>query len=126
MELFAGVNWLAVGIGAVASFAVGWLWYSPRLFYPAWSKSAGVSHEPGDPMGAAFGSLTLGLILYAVFVGIMVAQEQVPALVFGIVTFVVMGYSNNAFKKLGPTSRTIDAGSWAVSGAINLLVQWLL
>jgi hypothetical protein len=42
------------------------------------------------------------------------------------VTFIVMGYSNNAFKKLGATSRAIDAGSWAASGVLMLLAQALL
>ena len=31
-ELVDGVSWLAVGIGAFASFLLGWLWYSPTLF----------------------------------------------------------------------------------------------
>jgi hypothetical protein len=77
-------------------------------------------------MGAAFGSLTLGLILYAVFVGVMVARGMTGPLILGIVTFIVMGYSNNAFKKLGATSRAIDAGSWAASGVLMLLAQALL
>ena len=77
-------------------------------------------------MGAAFGSLTLGLILYAVFVGVMVARGMTGPLILGILTFIVMGYSNNAFKKLGATSRTIDAGSWAASGVLMLLAQWVL
>lgn len=33
-ELTTGVSWLAVIIGAIASFVLGWLWYSPKLFGP--------------------------------------------------------------------------------------------
>ena len=29
-ELTMDVNWLAVGIGTVLSFMLGWLWYSPK------------------------------------------------------------------------------------------------
>lgn len=124
-DLFAGVGWLGVLVGAVAAFLIGWFWYSPRGFYPAWSASAGVSHQPGDPMGASFGSLIVGLILYALFVGVMMARGQCAPLVLGIVAFVIMGYSNNAFKKLGGVSRAIDAGSWGVSGLVMILAQWL-
>lgn len=124
--MFEGVNWLAVGLGFVLSFGFGWFYYGPKGFYPAWSASAGIRHEKGDPMGAAFGSLIVGLALYAVFVGVMVARGMTGALILGIVTFIVMGYSNNAFKKLGATSRTIDAGSWAASGVLMLLAQGLL
>lgn len=124
--MFADVNWIGVGLGAVASFVLGWFWYSPKGFYPAWSASAGVKHEKGDPMGAAFGSLVVGLVLYAVFVGVMVARGQTGPLLLAILTFIIMGYSNNAFKKLGAVSRTVDAGSWAASGAVMLLAQMLV
>lgn len=124
--MFEGVNWLAVGLGFVASFGFGWFYYGPKGFYPAWSASAKVTHQQGDPMGAAFGSLVAGLVLYSVFVGVMVARGMTGPLMLGIIAFVVMGYSNNAFKKLGATSRAIDAGSWAASGALMLLAQGLL
>lgn len=124
--MFAGVDWPAVVAGFVLAFGVGWFWYSPKGFYPAWSASSGVRHAPGDPMGAAFGSLTVGLALYSVFVGVMVARGMTGPLILGILAFIVMGYSNSAFKKLGATSRSIDAGSWAASGALMMLAQWLI
>ena len=125
-DLFTGVNWLATIVGAVAAFLVGWLWYSPRGFYPAWSKSAGVRHDKGDPMGASFGSLVVGLLLYALFVGVMWARGQCGPLALGILAFIILGYSGNTFKKLGGVSRAVDAGSWAVSGLLMVLAQWIL
>lgn len=124
--MFEGVNWLAVGVGFALSFGFGWFYYGPKGFYPAWSTSAGVRHQPGDPMGAAFGSLVVGLVLYSVFVGVMVARGMTGPLILGIIAFIVLGYSNNAFKKLGAASRAIDAGSWAASGVLMLLAQGLL
>lgn len=124
--MFEGVDWVAVGVGFLAAFGFGWFYYGPKGLYPAWSASAGVKHAPGDPMGMAFGSLTVGLVLYAVFVGVMVARGMVVPMVLGIAAFIVMGYSNNAFKKLGTVSRAIDAGSWAASGALMLLAQCIL
>ncbi len=125
-QLFDGVHWVAVGLGAVASFVLGWFWYSPKGFYPAWSASAKVTHKQNDPMGAAFGSLTVGLVLYSTFVGVMMARGQLGPLLFGIFAFIIMAYSNNAFKKLGAVSRTIDAGSWAASGVVMIVVQLLV
>lgn len=126
MQLFDGVNWLAVALGALTSFGLGWFWYSPKGFYPAWSASAKVSHQQGDPMAAAFGSLVAGLLLYATFVGVMMARGQLGPLILGILAFVIMGYSNNAFKKLGAVSRSVDAGSWVASGVVMIVVQFLL
>ena len=123
--MFDGIDWLGVVIGAVTSFVVGWWYYSAKGFYKPWSESAGITMERGDPMGASFGSLVLGLILYSTWVGAMVANGQTGLCILGIVVFIVMGYSNNAFKKLGAVSRSIDAGSWALSGVLMLLAQWI-
>lgn len=124
--MFAGVDWLGVALGFVAAFAAGWWYYGPKGLYPAWSRSSGVSHSRSDKMGVPFGTLTLGLALYSLFVGVMMAQDQCGPLALGILAFIVLGYSNNAFKKLGETSRLIDAGSWALSGALMVLAQWLV
>ncbi len=31
-EITENDNWIAVVVGAVVSFLLGWLWYSPKLF----------------------------------------------------------------------------------------------
>jgi hypothetical protein len=38
------VNWLAVVVGAVVAFALGMLWYSPKMFGTKWSIASG--HDP--------------------------------------------------------------------------------
>ncbi len=34
--MFAEVNWIAVVVGFVAAFGIGWWYYGPKGFYPAW------------------------------------------------------------------------------------------
>jgi hypothetical protein len=41
------VNYLAVLVAAVAAFVLGWLWYSPLLFYKPWMRLRGL-----DPVAA--------------------------------------------------------------------------
>ena len=49
-ELTDNVNWLAVIIGFVLAFALGWLWYSPKLFGRKWAEGVGLDHdEHGQP-----------------------------------------------------------------------------
>ncbi|MDA0260793.1 MAG: DUF1761 domain-containing protein [Proteobacteria bacterium] len=52
-ELTTGVSWLAVIVGAVLSFVLGWLWYS-KLFGAKWAEGVGVKMDSasGMPMGA--------------------------------------------------------------------------
>ena len=63
------VNYLAVLAAAVATFALGGLWYSPALFGKAWQREAGVTEEKmkSANMTLIFG-LTFVLALIAAWV----------------------------------------------------------
>ena len=52
-ELTEGVNWLAVGVGTVLSFLLGWAWYSPLLFVKKWIEGINVKPNPNAKMPAA-------------------------------------------------------------------------
>src|SRR5438105_15438178 len=45
------VNYVAVLVAAVAVFVLGWLWYSPLLFYKPWMRLRGL-----DPVAAMAGA----------------------------------------------------------------------
>jgi len=38
---FAGINWLAVLVASLASFVIGFAWFSPKTFFPVWWKAMG-------------------------------------------------------------------------------------
>lgn len=69
------VNYLAVIAAAVATFALGGLWYSPALFGKAWQREAGVTEEKmkSANMALIFGlTFVLSLIaawVFALFLG---------------------------------------------------------
>ena len=44
-DIFNNINWLAVLLAAVASFALGGLWYSPVLFAKIWMRETGMTPE---------------------------------------------------------------------------------
>ena len=45
------VNYVAVIVAAFAVFVLGWLWYSPLLFYKPWMRARGI-----DPVAAMTGA----------------------------------------------------------------------
>src|SRR6266567_4378172 len=45
------VNYLAVLVAAIAVFVLGWLWYSPLLFFKPWMRLRGM-----DPVAAMAGA----------------------------------------------------------------------
>lgn len=36
---FSSINWLAVIACVLASMVIGSIWFSPKVFYPAWTKA---------------------------------------------------------------------------------------
>ena len=69
------VNYLAVIAAAVATFALGGLWYSPAFFGKVWQREAGVTEEKmkSANMALIFGlTFVLSLIaawVFALFLG---------------------------------------------------------
>src|SRR5437660_4606983 len=57
------VNYLAVLVAAVAVFVLGWLWYSPLLFFKPWMRLRGL-----DPVAAMAGAKMPGGKLVIEFV----------------------------------------------------------
>ena len=42
VELTQNVNWMAVIVGALLAFFVGWAWYSPKLFGKRWAQGLAI------------------------------------------------------------------------------------
>jgi Protein of unknown function (DUF1761) len=62
------INWIAVLVAGISSFALGGVWYSPALFGKAWMKENNLSMEEvkAGNKGKIFGgSLILSLIMSA-------------------------------------------------------------
>ena len=69
------IDWLGVGLGAVAFFAVGALWYT-ALFGKAWQRATGLGDEQlktGANMPLIFGTCLLLELLVSLTVGHMYA-----------------------------------------------------
>jgi hypothetical protein len=72
------INWLGVGLGAVAFFAVGAIWYT-ALFGKAWQAAVGLSDEQlktGANMPLIFGTCFLLELLVSLTVGHMFAATD--------------------------------------------------
>lgn len=69
------INYFAVAAGALATFIVGGLWYSPALFGKAWQRETGLSDEQlarGNMLrifGVAFVLSLVAAFVFALFLG---------------------------------------------------------
>lgn len=123
-ELTTNVSWLAVIIGAVAAFLVGWLWYSPKLFGPKWAEGVGVEMGAASemPMGA-MGLQALGLLLMSWFVSVTAASNLLLTVILATVAFAVLGMSGAMFRKNSDYARNADAGFLIVALVLMIVAN---
>ena len=87
------VNWWAVVAATIASFVIGFLWYSPILFSRVWQREAKLSDEDiaGGNMPLIFGTTfvvaAIAVVLFAAAVraGLGAEPEIGDTVVFGLV-----------------------------------------
>ena len=72
---FSAINWLAVVVCVIVSFAVGFVWYSPKVFFDTWWKALGKTEKdmPGSGgMGMTWAMTAVASIVQAVGMAFMV------------------------------------------------------
>jgi len=77
---FGSINWLAVIACVIVSFVVGFVYFSPKVFFDMWWKALGKSGQPDmSSMGMTWGLTTLASIVLAISMAFVV-----PALAGGM------------------------------------------
>ena len=123
-ELTMGVSWLAVIIGAVAAFFVGWLWYSPLLFGKRWASDQGLDLGTAQDMPfAAMGMQFLGLVLMSWFVGVTAVNSALLTVILATLAFAVLGLSGGMFSRQSAYVRNVNAGYWIVALVVMIICQ---
>jgi hypothetical protein len=123
-ELTTGVSWLGVVTGAVVSFLVGWLWYSPIVFGVKWAKGAGVKLDKASSMPVeAMISQILGLFLMSWFVGVTAVSDALFTVILATIAFTVLAYSGGMFGQKSTYARNVDAGYWIICLVVMVISQ---
>jgi Protein of unknown function (DUF1761) len=120
------VNYLAVLVAAVVVFILGWLWYSPLLFYKPWMRARGL--DPAAAMAGAkmpVGKLAIELvrcIVLAFIIGHLIVATGVTnwviALHLGLLLWigfpVVLLTGSVIWENIPVKVAAIHAGDWLV------------
>ncbi|MEP3277904.1 MAG: DUF1761 domain-containing protein [Stappiaceae bacterium] len=123
-ELIDGVNFIGVVAGAILSFLLGWLWYSPKLFGPKWAEGVGVEmNEANELPAGAMISQIVGLFLMSWLVGVTAVSNALLTIILAVVAFAVLGYSGGMFRKNSAYSRVTDAGYLIASAVVMIICQ---
>ena len=120
------VNYWAVLVAAIVVFVLGWLWYSPLLFYKPWMRARGLDPEAAMagakmPVGKLVIELVRCLVLayiIAHFVAALGISNWLIAAHFGLllwVAFPVVLLTGSVIWENTPVKvAAIHAGDWLV------------
>lgn len=124
MENFAELSWLAIVVGAVVSFLVGWVWYSPILFLKKWAEGSGLPPEPPEK-SPAFPMLAqvIALLLLSTVIGITATANALITAILAILTAAAFVVSNGAWCKKSCYALAVDFFYVVVSGVIMIVCQ---
>jgi hypothetical protein len=123
-EITLGVNWIAVVVGAVVSFLLGWLWYSPKLFGTRWAEGAKVSLSEGSemPIGAMIAQ-AIGTILLSWIVGVTAVASQLTTMILITLTIVVLMIASGLFSQKSNYTIKTEAGFVVAMVVIMIICQ---
>ncbi len=126
-EITANINWLAVVVGAVLAFLLGWLWYSPSLFGINWAKGVGVSLGDASEMPVkAMVTQAVATFFLAWVVGVFAANSAVPALILVVLTIVLLMASGGFFSKKSDYAIATETGFVVAMAAVMVAVHFIL
>ncbi|MDA8020376.1 MAG: DUF1761 domain-containing protein [Thermoanaerobaculia bacterium] len=122
-ELTANVNWLAVGVGTVAAYGLGMLWFSPMLFGKVWAKgSHDITPPESLPIAAMLWQL-LGTFLLAWLVGVTAKNEALLTIVLALICFAILQAAGGLFSQKSKGAASVDAGYVVAMGVIMIVAQ---
>ena len=68
----SSINWLAVVVCVVIAMISGFIWYNPKLFYPAWREGLGRPAEISNPNPIIYVFTLIAAFVQAVSVALLI------------------------------------------------------
>ena len=126
-EITVNVNWLAVIVGAVLAYLLGWLWYSPKLFGEKWASGVGVSCDDSSEFPlAAMTTQAVGTFLLAWVVGVTAAHDMLFFIALITLTIVFLIIAAGHFAQKSSTAINIEVTYILAMVVIMIVVQAVL
>lgn len=126
-DVAANVNWIAVAVGTVVSFLLGWLWYSPALFGKKWAAGVGVDLGSASTIPAmALVTQLAATFSLAWLIGLAVGRHGFIVDILIVAMPVLFIVSNGLFAKKSGYAIAVEAGFIVAMGLVMNVVQALI
>ncbi|WP_084106656.1 DUF1761 domain-containing protein [Demequina sp. NBRC 110056] len=129
---FEGIPWLGVGLAFLATFVLGWFWYSPQGFFKPWQRAVGFTDEQMKDarMGLAFGQMVLGNVLGLLLLSVLLVALGIDSWGAAALTGALLGFAfrggahllHDGFAIRGPVATWIDIAHDTLALAISGLI----
>ena len=118
------VSWIAVIVGAVVSFLVGWFWYSPKGFGTKWAEGVGVSLQDASKMPPqAMVIQFLGMLFMSWLIGLTAASNALFTAILVILAIACLIVANGYFAQKSQYSINVEGGFIVICGVIMIVCQ---
>ena len=127
-EIILNINWLAVAVGAVIAYLLGWLWYSPKMFGTKWAEGVGVScDDPSAPPPVApMVTQAIGTFLLAWVVGVTATHNALATIILIVVTYLFLLIAAGLFAQKSCYAIGVEVGYVISMVAIMIACQAIL
>lgn len=126
-EITTNINWIAVIVGAVIAFVLGWIWYSPKVFGTKWAEGVGVSlgEATGMPV-AAMVTQAIATFFLSWVVGITAANNVLMTMILITLTIVLLMIAGSFFTKKSNYAIATEAGFVVAMVVVMIICQAIL
>ncbi len=126
-EILNNVNWMAVVIGAVVSYLVGWLWYSPKFLGNMWAEGVGIKMDKNmEGAGKAMFAQAVWTFLLAWVIGVMAVNDALATTALIVIAMISFNKASGFFTKKSHAAIAIESGYIFVMAAIMVATHALL
>jgi hypothetical protein len=126
-EITTDVNWIATVVGAAIAFALGWLWYSPKLFGHKWAQGVRISFDDktAPPMMAML-TQAIATFLLAWVVAVTAVNDALLTIILITLTIVVMVISSGLFAQKSRYAIATEAGYIVAMVVVMIICQGVI
>ena len=123
-EIFTDVNWVAIIVGAVVAFILGWVWYSPIMFSETWKQGIGTPVVPNRPMVPLLIVQFVGSLLFA-WALVVALQSSLELAILVAVATAALIKANGLFAGKSMAAIAIESSYVLAQAVIMILVAQL-
>jgi hypothetical protein len=109
-QIIMDVNWVAVIVGAVVAYGLGWFWYSPKMFATKWLAGIKVAPTDQTPMLPAMLTQAVGTFLLAWVIGVTATTDSLAFSILITVTIAVLIKANGFFSQKSKYAIMVESG----------------